>query len=691
MSDIPNILLVDDEENILNFMEAALNTIGANCILCKDGQQALNLIEENHKDHFQLIILDCLLPKVHGFDVLKNLKKSPRTVHIPIIMISGIYKKRTYKEDLLDNKRANGFLLKPFTTSDLLDEVEKFISPGSPPPKAHIEDTYEPPPEAEAPKKSIPTKGNLSNYPFPEIIRLLYNTKSTATIKLARENEKKIILLKDGQFIWALSNMIRHTIEHMLFAEGSLSLEQYYYFSKKSSSKQKNHIKTPDLLQNYSEGERKAILRKQMSNIISEAFKWYNGHFIIESRLPKLSSIEEIFLSTQDIIKTGVNSICNWEVLKNIFGSMQTRFKYIEKDINNLKLTFALEDLQLLKPIKDNNTLSDILKSSQKNNFETLQLLYIYTVIGAIEPEHSDFYASIKEPQSPIQNGELTTEDDEPVSTYKVITHSKATEIKKPITTKVETLKQSSPNKTIIDFYNSIINEKDPLKILNITGNVSKEEIKLIYSKLIKQYHPDKFYNKIDKETESKLQTIMTIISRAYKTTLEKYDDLIQSKPIEIDIKPDELHHQTTEQEDAKQKQQKEQIAKGLFIKGRNSLIRKDYQAAFSSFRYLNQIEQNNPEYQGYYGVSAYHVNQRTLAFDLFEKIKDKTLQAPDLFYLIGKIYIERNHTQKAIEFFNKALTFDPFHEPAQNALDEIQNPAKSSKDSGFFKNLFKK
>ena len=717
----PNILLVDDEKDVLSFMEAALQTIGANCILCEDGNKALALIEENKKDYFQLVILDCLLPKMHGFDVLKAIKTNKRTYHIPVIMISGIYKKRNYREDLIDNKKANAFLAKPFTAADLLNAVEPFISeqlnltgeedfsgyqetfdelpdmePFEPPPAEHA-------PEASPEERAVPSRGSLSDIPFSEIIRVLYLSGKTATLKLAREGEKKIILLKDGRFVWAMSNMIMHTLEHMMFSEGSLSLEQYYYFSKKAFGKQKEHINCQDILSTVSEGEKKALLRKQMQMIITDTFEWYEGHYIVENSLMKLSSMEDIMLSTYEIVKEGVLAINNWEILKKFFQSLQIRFKYgRNQDTAQLRLAFSPEELAVLKLMDNSTTLTGILKASPRPDFETLKLLYAFCILGVINPVNDNSFTTLSfenkpeetlkpPPREPEPESAL---DDETETTYRVIRHSTTQETARVnvSSTEVQTLKHNKPKSPIGEFYQSIINEKNPLKIIGVTPGDSRDTIKHRYASLVKTYHPDRYHNKVDTETYNQLVAATDLVNKAYKAVMERYDELAHQKQVDFqDFKAEDEPAQKSPQDDARLRQQKEQISKNLFIKGRNALIKKDYQTAFSSFRYLNSLEGENPEYIGYYGISAYYVNQKTLAFDLLSKIADSNTNNPDLYYFIGKVYAERNQKTKAREFFNKALTFDPLHEPSQNALDSLDSPDKGSKDGSFIKKLFKK
>lgn len=72
-----------------------------------------------------LVLLDIVMPNRNGFEILRSLKKNERTKSIPIVLVS------TKKEphDLAWGKRqgADGYLPKPFTSEELLNEVRKFI------------------------------------------------------------------------------------------------------------------------------------------------------------------------------------------------------------------------------------------------------------------------------------------------------------------------------------------------------------------------------------------------------------------------------------------------------------------------------------------------------------------------------------------------------------------------------------
>ncbi|HLV89376.1 MAG TPA: response regulator [Candidatus Sulfotelmatobacter sp.] len=84
------ILLVDDSKFLRLATERALARAGYDVISATDGEQALEMARQEQPD---LILLDMLLPKITGPEVLKALKKSPRTKPIPVVVFTGLSQK----------------------------------------------------------------------------------------------------------------------------------------------------------------------------------------------------------------------------------------------------------------------------------------------------------------------------------------------------------------------------------------------------------------------------------------------------------------------------------------------------------------------------------------------------------------------------------------------------------------------
>src|SRR5277367_2888872 len=84
------ILLADDSKFLRLTIERALARAGYTVIAATDGEEAVKLARERKPD---LMLLDMLLPKMTGPDVLKALKKDPATREIPIVVFTGLSQK----------------------------------------------------------------------------------------------------------------------------------------------------------------------------------------------------------------------------------------------------------------------------------------------------------------------------------------------------------------------------------------------------------------------------------------------------------------------------------------------------------------------------------------------------------------------------------------------------------------------
>ncbi len=109
------ILIVEDEKPISNLIRLSLKGAGYNCDTAFDGEEAIEKIDENPYD---LILLDIMLPKVDGFEVMEYV----RPLGIPVIFLTA--------KDALDD-RVNGlkmgaedYIIKPFEVAELIARVE---------------------------------------------------------------------------------------------------------------------------------------------------------------------------------------------------------------------------------------------------------------------------------------------------------------------------------------------------------------------------------------------------------------------------------------------------------------------------------------------------------------------------------------------------------------------------------------
>ena len=101
------ILLVEDSRPIRRENESALHKAGYEVVCAEDGESALRLAREQKPD---LVLLDMILPKMSGPEVLRRLKTEPETAAIPVVVVSSLSERNRQKlieegaEDYLEKK-----------------------------------------------------------------------------------------------------------------------------------------------------------------------------------------------------------------------------------------------------------------------------------------------------------------------------------------------------------------------------------------------------------------------------------------------------------------------------------------------------------------------------------------------------------------------------------------------------------
>jgi len=86
MSDEDLILVADDDEDIVRFVEVNLRLEGFDVVTAGDGEQAL---QQAHGASPDLVLLDVMMPKIDGFEVCQRLRSDPRTKNISVIMLTA--------------------------------------------------------------------------------------------------------------------------------------------------------------------------------------------------------------------------------------------------------------------------------------------------------------------------------------------------------------------------------------------------------------------------------------------------------------------------------------------------------------------------------------------------------------------------------------------------------------------------
>ncbi len=117
-----SILVVDDHEQNLELLQAYLEDVGCRVRTARDGVEAMAEIDIEPPD---LLILDVMMPRMSGFQVCRQIKASPKTRDIPVVMVTAL-------SDVGDVERAvecgaDDFLTKPVHKLELVTRAKSLL------------------------------------------------------------------------------------------------------------------------------------------------------------------------------------------------------------------------------------------------------------------------------------------------------------------------------------------------------------------------------------------------------------------------------------------------------------------------------------------------------------------------------------------------------------------------------------
>jgi two-component system, OmpR family, alkaline phosphatase synthesis response regulator PhoP len=116
------VLVVDDNEQNLELLQAYLEDVHCRTIPARDGITALEIIKKSVPD---LVLLDVMMPRMSGFEVCRRIKNNPATASLPVIMVTAL-------NELGDIERAiecgtDDFLSKPINKWELVTRVKTML------------------------------------------------------------------------------------------------------------------------------------------------------------------------------------------------------------------------------------------------------------------------------------------------------------------------------------------------------------------------------------------------------------------------------------------------------------------------------------------------------------------------------------------------------------------------------------
>jgi len=126
MTQDKKILIAEADSDTLNVTVEILEKQGHTVLTCSDGLEAIDCFKAEKLD---LVILAAMLPKLHGFQVCKTMKRTKGKEHIPVVITSSIYKSSLYKYQAIKEYLADDFKTKPIDADKFITTINAYMAP----------------------------------------------------------------------------------------------------------------------------------------------------------------------------------------------------------------------------------------------------------------------------------------------------------------------------------------------------------------------------------------------------------------------------------------------------------------------------------------------------------------------------------------------------------------------------------
>jgi DNA-binding response OmpR family regulator len=114
------VLIAEDDRNIVELLSFILERDGYEVVAALDGEAAIDRLRSDPPD---MMILDVMLPKLNGFEVLKLLKADPALRSLPVIILTA--KGQAHDRRMAEEIGVDAFMTKPFSNRDVVEAVRR--------------------------------------------------------------------------------------------------------------------------------------------------------------------------------------------------------------------------------------------------------------------------------------------------------------------------------------------------------------------------------------------------------------------------------------------------------------------------------------------------------------------------------------------------------------------------------------
>ena len=118
-----SVLIIEDDSYISDMYRIKLESEDFEVIITGDGMAGIKVLEKRRPD---IVLLDVVMPKIDGFNVLKIIKKNPELKEIPIVLLTNLSQKENVEKGF--ELGADSYIIKAhFTPSEVIEKIKDIL------------------------------------------------------------------------------------------------------------------------------------------------------------------------------------------------------------------------------------------------------------------------------------------------------------------------------------------------------------------------------------------------------------------------------------------------------------------------------------------------------------------------------------------------------------------------------------
>ncbi len=654
------VLVVEDNEDVRNIITIYLRRSGYAVAEAIDGIMALEMADKVKPN---LVLLDVLLPRLDGIEVLKGLRKSEHGKTLPVVMMSAVLQTRDLKSETA-RLNVSSFLQKPFQTRALLEHVDAALHSRVPKDRADPKVTQKP---AAWPSSSrlqmlredFVTPGKIKELPVPKILNAIFIESRTGHLKLCSSTIEKKIFFQNGLPVYAESSIPEETLGSHLLRRGKINREQLISATEEMTRSGRffgEVLLKFDLLGPH---ELFTELESHLTEKVISTFSWHSGTYEFEDGDSWKDDVIVARMKPGRILLDGVQRF--WtprDVQKQLRITDATRtFPLDTSPYSEDQLGLSTKETRVLQLVRRGLSIGDIVRQVKDLNLviSSLYALYIMEYLGFV-----------------LSGPKASTTDRGQASEQSGAKNDKKEHAKALLT---EYLKYRTA---------------DYFKLLGVSTHATDQEITTAFKERQRRYHPDTLIGIDTGLIHEKIEELYIRIDNAYRTLIDRearrryileLEEKSKIAPVTSRSKTGRFSTISGKTEDTI-----------CFEEGFSLLKKGEYKRAHEMFSQAGEINPK-PRYKAYQIWATYLINpkkeQSNTKSQLLQLQKENSQDV--LYpYLLGTMASREGDSKQAIKYFEQAVKIDPQHIDSARQLRIIRMRESTSEVSGLF-DLFKK